>query len=107
MIPMFQAKEEELQQKHTKLKGLRQEIDGYMEEHGIKIRYAQPQKTTNFMNRKIAMPKKSLTASQNELIDLPQKQLATSRDVTNTSINADLDFEKLQNSAILSGKMSD
>ena len=59
------------------------------------------------MNRKIAMPKKSLTASQNELVDLPQQQLATCRDVTNTSINADLEFEKLQNSAILTGKMSD
>ena len=30
MIPMFQAKEEELTQKHNKLKGLKQEIRGYM-----------------------------------------------------------------------------
>ena len=52
MIPMFQAKEEELQAKHSKLKGLRQEIEGYMEENGIgKIRYAQPQHITHFMNR--------------------------------------------------------
>ena len=49
---MFQAKEEELQAKHSKLKGLRQEIEGYMEENGIgKIRYAQPQHITHFMNR--------------------------------------------------------
>ena len=41
MIPVYQAKEEELLAKHNKLKGLRQEIEGYMEEHGLgKIRYA-------------------------------------------------------------------
>lgn len=33
--------------------------------------------------------------------------MATQRDVTTTSINADLEFEKLQNSAILTGKISD
>lgn len=43
MIPMYQAKEEELTAKHKKLKVLRQEIEGYMEEQGTrKVRYAQP-----------------------------------------------------------------
>ena len=60
MIPMFQAKEEELQVQHQKLKGLRQEIEGYMEEHGVKLRYVQPMITTNFMNRK-PVPKKSVS----------------------------------------------
>ena len=41
MIPMFQAKEEELQSQHKKLKGLKQEISSYMEKNNIgKIKYA-------------------------------------------------------------------
>ena len=39
MIPMFQAKEEELTHQHNKLKGLRQEIQGYMNDQGIKVKY--------------------------------------------------------------------
>ena len=42
MIPMFQAKEEELTNKHNKLKELKHELGEYMDEHGIKIRYVQP-----------------------------------------------------------------
>jgi hypothetical protein len=38
-----------------------------MDEHGVKIRYAKPQNTTSFMNRKVAMPKKSISCiSQND-----------------------------------------
>ena len=73
MIPMFQAKEEELQHEHKKLKGLRQEIEGYMEEQGVKIRYAQPLATTHFMNRKIAMPKKSIQQNEPEAEDVSDK----------------------------------
>ena len=41
MIPMFQAKEEELQAEHRKLKGLKEEISKYMEKNNIgKIKYA-------------------------------------------------------------------
>lgn len=58
---MFQAKEEELHIQHTKLKGLREEIEGYMDEHGVKIRYAKPMATTHFMNRKVTLPKKSIS----------------------------------------------
>ena len=36
MIPMYQAKEEELMTQHKKLLGLRQEIEGYMEEQGVR-----------------------------------------------------------------------
>ena len=43
-----------------------------MEENKIEIRYAQPQKTTHFMNRKITIPRKSLNGEE-----LPQ----------NTSVN--------------------
>lgn len=42
MIPMFQAKEEELTSKHKKLKELKSELVEYMDEHGIKLRYVQP-----------------------------------------------------------------
>ena len=41
MIPMFQQKEEELQSKHRKLKGLKKEIASYMEQNNIsKVKYA-------------------------------------------------------------------
>lgn len=42
MIPMFQAKEDELTSKHKKLKELKSELVEYMDEHGIKLRYVQP-----------------------------------------------------------------
>ena len=42
MIPMFQAKEDELKTKHNKLKELKHELGEYMDEHGIKIKYVQP-----------------------------------------------------------------
>ena len=58
---MYQAKEEEAKQQYEKIKDLRQEIEGYMDEHNIKVRYVQPQKTTCFMNRKVTMPKKSIS----------------------------------------------
>ena len=35
-----------------------------MEENKIEIRYAQPQKTTHFMNRKVTMPRKSVNAEE-------------------------------------------
>lgn len=59
MIPMFQAKEEELTQKHNKLKGLKQEIRGYMQEQGIQVKYVQPMLTTSFMNYRKAAKKQS------------------------------------------------
>ena len=42
MIPMFQAKEDELNKKHEKLKELKNELGEYMDEHGIKIKTVQP-----------------------------------------------------------------
>lgn len=35
-----------------------------MEENKIEIRYAQPQKTTHFMNRKVTMPRKSVNGEE-------------------------------------------
>ncbi len=51
MIPMFQAKEEELTIKFEKIKHVRDELEAFKEEHGIKLRYVNPQVTTSFMNR--------------------------------------------------------
>lgn len=42
MIPMFQAKEEELTLKFEKIKNVRNELEAFKEEHGIKLRYAKP-----------------------------------------------------------------
>jgi len=82
-----------------------------MDEHGVKIRYAQPQHTTHFMNRKITMPKKSVSGiSQNN----NNEPASADRDVTSQSpirgdhaetstLNADLDIERVQNSAIFTG----
>ena len=42
MIPMFQAKEDELNKEHAKLKELKNELGEYMEEKGIKIKTVQP-----------------------------------------------------------------
>lgn len=39
MIPMFQAKEEELILKFEKIKNVRDELEAFKEEHGIKLRY--------------------------------------------------------------------
>ena len=64
MIPMFQAKEEELTLQHNKLKGLKQEIKGYMDEHGIRVKYVQPMLTTSFMNRRVPVPKKQTIGSE-------------------------------------------
>jgi hypothetical protein len=46
MIPMFQAKEEELTIKFEKIKHVRDELEAFKEEHGIKLRYVNPQVTT-------------------------------------------------------------
>jgi hypothetical protein len=42
MIPMFQAKEEELSHYQDKIKGVRDELTAFKKEHGIKLRYVQP-----------------------------------------------------------------
>ena len=94
-----------------------------MDEHGVKIRYAQPQATTSFMvNRKIAMPKKSISgvSQQNNNFNATEPTSAE-RDVTPSAtegvtgkkaatdaspMNADLDIEKMQNSAIFNGLSS-
>jgi len=79
--------------------GLRQEIEGYMDEHGVKIRYAKSQATTCFMNRKVAMPKKSISGiSQNdgEEEDVTDQQMPR-------ELNSDLAFENMANSAIFTG----
>lgn len=49
---MFQAKEEELTVQIDKIKGVREELKAFQEEHGIKLRYVKPQLTTHFMKRK-------------------------------------------------------
>lgn len=49
---MFKAKEEELTEQFDKIKGVREELKEFQKEHGIKLRYVQPQNTTHFMNRK-------------------------------------------------------
>ena len=66
MIPMFQAKEEELTLQHNKLKGLKQEIRGYMDEQGIKIKYVQPLATTSFMNYRKPIKKVNTEANQDD-----------------------------------------
>jgi len=48
---MFQAKEEELTIKFEKIKNVRDELEAFKEEHGIKLRYVKPLVTTSFMNR--------------------------------------------------------
>lgn len=55
MIPMFQAKEEELTIKFEKIKNVRDELEAFKEEHGIKLRYVKPSGTTSFMNRKVSL----------------------------------------------------
>lgn len=63
-----------------------------MEENKIEIRYAQPQKTTHFMNRKVTLPRKSVhgealqqhNASVNEGDGENNNDLASTRGVTET-----------------------
>lgn len=76
-----------------------------MDEHGVsKIRYAQPQKTTHFMNRKIAMPKKSAPGvSQNDQAAIAKINVTEDDPENAAAMNADLELEKLQNSAISAG----
>ena len=81
-----------------------------MDEHGVKIRYAQPQHTTHFMNRKIAIPKKSISGvSTNN-----NEPASAERDVTSSitkenkkkdasPMNADLEIDKLESSAMFTG----
>jgi len=42
MVPMFQAKEEELIVQFDKIKNVREELKEFQKEHGIKLRYVQP-----------------------------------------------------------------
>ena len=105
MIPMFQAKEEELQAQHCKLKGLREEIQGYMEETGMgKVRYAQPQHYTHFMNR----PRMALKKASTSVMPTNQATDVTNEDeMENPNLNADLELEKMQNSAIFTGQVTE
>jgi hypothetical protein len=68
MIPMFQAKEEELTLKFEKIKNVRDELEAFKEEHGIKLRYVRPLGTTSFMVRA------GVTANQNKDYILQNKQ---------------------------------
>lgn len=68
MIPMFQAKEEELTLKFEKIKNVRDELEAFKEEHGIKLRYAKPSGTTSFMYRA------SVTENHNKDYILQNKQ---------------------------------
>ncbi len=52
---MFQAKEEELTIKFEKIKNVRDELEAFKEEHGIKLRYIKPSGSTSFMNRKVSL----------------------------------------------------
>lgn len=56
MVPMYRHAEMELTQKFDKIKGVREEINAFKEEHNIKLKYVQPAHTTHFMNRKISKP---------------------------------------------------
>ena len=42
MIPMFQAKEEELTIKKEKIQNVRDELEAFKQQHGIKRRYVKP-----------------------------------------------------------------
>lgn len=52
MVPMFEAKAEELTVEKKRLRTVREELTAFQEENGIKLRYVQPMLTTHFMNRK-------------------------------------------------------
>ena len=54
MVPMYRHAEMELTQQFDKIKGVRDEINAFKEEHNIKLKYVQPVHTTHFMNRKIS-----------------------------------------------------
>ena len=87
---MFQAAEDQLQQKHEKLKGLKEEIKSYMVEQGVgKVRYAQPQLTTSFMNRRKSQTSTISTVKEKETLNDQNEEPD--------------EFEQMQKSAIYMG----
>ena len=65
MIPMFQAKEQELTSQYDKLKGLEEELKVFREEQGLKApQRVQPLLTTSFMNRKPSQVRQAATAKR-------------------------------------------
>lgn len=82
-----------------------------MEEHGVKIRYVQPQVTTHFMKRYGNLRKKSLadSSSTQALNAASTEQVASPREtIKEASVGAKAGDESalmdaMQNSAIMSG----
>lgn len=73
-----------------------------MEENGIsKIRYAQPQHITHFMNR----PRMAIKKQSTSITNTPAETDVTNdeKTVDTVNLNADLYLEKMQSSAIFTG----
>ena len=77
-----------------------------MDEHGVKIRYVKPMATTHFMNRKVTMPKKSVSGisqpDDEDVTDLQRRSPQKNRSEQALIVEED-EFEQMANSAIFTG----
>lgn len=96
---MFQAKEEELTLKFEKIKNVRDELEAFKEEHGIKLRYVKPSGTTSFMvrtNSTAHQSKDYILQNKQKFKPTATKQPSVDRSRINESQTLNKDLKELE-----------